>query len=129
MTVHDDLREPLVSAVRTAIGDDLRSLVSFTRDDFEQLYLRSDLERGADVEGFVGNERLWFDAVTAYGGSELGEYQFTVRAFTDGYVVRAIEGELGAFATTDRMPIAEFNEVASAMRGVLREVQENGVEQ
>ena len=122
MNVHDDLREPLVSAVRTAIGDDLRSLVSFTRDDFEQLYLRSDLERGADVEGFVGNERLWFDAMTAYGGSELGEYQFTVRAFTDGYVVRVVEGDRGAFATTDRIPVGEFSEVATAMRGVLREV-------
>jgi hypothetical protein len=121
MSVHDDLRESLVSATRTAIGDDLRSLVWFTADDHEQLYLRSDLERGADVERFVDFERHWIDAVAEYGPSELGEYTFTVRAFTNGYVVRVIEDGQGAFATTDRMPIAQFSEVSTAMRGVLDE--------
>jgi hypothetical protein len=121
MSVHDDLRESLVSATRTAIGDDLRSLVWFTADDHEQLYLRSDLERGADVAQFVDFERHWIDAVAEYGASELGEYTFTVRAFTNGYVVRVIEEGQGAFATTDRMPIAQFSEVSTAMRGVLDE--------
>ncbi|MWG32925.1 DUF7522 family protein [Halomarina oriensis] len=121
MTVHEELREPLVSAARAAIGDDLRSLVSFTPDDYEQLYLRSDLDSGADVRRFVEYERLWFGAAGEYGPSELGDYAFTVRAFTDGYVVRVVEADRGAFATTDRMPIAQFSEVATAMRGVLRE--------
>jgi hypothetical protein len=57
MPAYDDCREPLVSAARTAIGDDLRSLVAFTREDHEQLYLRSDLERAALVERFVDLER------------------------------------------------------------------------
>ncbi|MFD1512879.1 DUF7522 family protein [Halomarina rubra] len=122
MADYESLREPLVSAARTAIGDDLRSLVSFSPTDHEQLYLRSDLERDADVERFVAFERLWFDAVGDYGNSELGEYAFTVRAFSNGYLIRVIADGHGAFATTDRMPIAEFSEVATAMRGVLETV-------
>lgn len=115
----DDLRESLVSAARTAIGDHLRSLVYFTADGHDQIYLRSDLERGADVDRFAENERLGFSSLAAYGASELGEYRFTVRAFSRGYVVRVIVGNRGTFATTDEMPISEFEEVATALEKVL----------
>lgn len=117
----ESLRESLVSASRTAIGDDLRSLVYFTPDEFEQLYLRSDLERGAALDAFVENERHGVDAQQTYGDTELGTYEYTVRAFSYGYVVRVMHGDRGAFATTDRMPIAQFEEVATAMRKVLAE--------
>jgi hypothetical protein len=118
-TLSDDLRESLVRASRTAIGDDLRSLVYFTADSFEQLYLRSDLERAARVDSFVENERRGVEERRAYGDTELGDYEFTVRAFSRGYVVRVMHGDCGAFATTDRMPISRFAEVATAMRKVL----------
>ncbi|MFC6836890.1 DUF7522 family protein [Halomarina ordinaria] len=117
--VTDERRETLVSAARTAIGDDLRSLVYFTPEEWERLYLRSDLDRDADVERFAANERLAFADLRAYGTSELGTYQFTIRAFTDGYVVRVVDGEEGTFATTDAMPITLFEEVATALRRTL----------
>lgn len=119
----DDLRESLVSAARTAIGDHLRSLVYFTPHDHDQIYLRSDLERGADVDRFAKNEQLGFSSMAAYGDSELGDYRFTVRAFSQGYVVRVIVGDRGTFATTDEMPISEFEEVATALEKVLGEAR------
>ena len=99
----DDLRESPVSAARTAIGDHLRSLVYFTANGHDQIYLRSDLERGADVDRSAENERLGFPSMAAYGDSELGDYRFTVRAFSRGHAVRVIAGDRGAFATTDEM--------------------------
>ncbi|PSP99099.1 hypothetical protein BRC94_08075 [Halobacteriales archaeon QS_5_70_17] len=117
------MRESPVSAARTAIGDHLRSLVYFTANGHDQIYLRSDLERGADVDRSAENERLGFPSMAAYGDSELGDYRFTVRAFSRGYVVRVIAGDRGAFATTDEMPISEFEEVATAIEKVLEEAR------
>ena len=82
----DETAAELVSACRTAIGDQLRSLTYFTETDFEQLYLRSDLEADADLAGFVDYEALGFDAHTAYQGTELGDYQFTIRKFDRGFL-------------------------------------------
>ncbi|MFC7156152.1 hypothetical protein ACFQPA_11930 [Halomarina halobia] len=115
----EERRETLVSAARTAIGEDLRSLVYFTPDDWEQLYLRRDLERGADLERFADNERLGFTDSRTYGETELGGYEFTIRAFSKGYVVRVITDDEGAFATTDEIPITLFEEVATALRKTL----------
>lgn len=120
-TLTADLRESLVRACRTAIGDDLRSIVYFTPDEHEQIYLREDLERGADIARFAENERLGFTSQETYGRSELGEYVFTIRAFTHGYVTRVILGDRGVFVTTDELSMDRFDEVAAAVRGVLRE--------
>jgi hypothetical protein len=117
----DELKQQLVSVCRTAIGDDLRSIVYFTRDEYDQIYLRSDLDQDADIERFVENERLGFMSQKAYGESELGDYQFTIRVFEWGYVTRAIIGDHGVFVTTDPLNMREFEEVETSVRTVLGE--------
>lgn len=116
----ESVGEPLVRAARTATGDDLRSVVYFTPETFEQLYLRSDLDSGADLSQFVDVERRGFHSQSTYGASELGEYRFTIRAFDRGYVTRVVVDDHGVFVTTDSLSIDRFEEVASALAGVLR---------
>ncbi|WP_276257445.1 DUF7522 family protein [Haloglomus litoreum] len=109
----------LVSACRTTIGDQLRSLTYFTRDEFAQLYLRSDLESDADLAGFVEHESLGLDAHTAYRGSELGEYEYTIRVFEHGFLVRVTNRSEGVFLTTDGLTLRDFDEVAAAAGALL----------
>ena len=109
----------LVSACRTAVGEELRSITYFTEDQAEQLYLRDDLEADADLVGFADNERLGFRSQSTYNKSELGDYQFTIRAFDHGYLTRVIRGDHGAFVTTDPMAIDRFEELATTVRSVL----------
>lgn len=111
--------EELVSACRTTVGDQLRSITYFTRDDFAQLYLRSDLAQDADLAGFVDYESLGLDAPTAYRGSELGEYQYTIRVFQNGYLVRVTGENDGVFVTTDGLTLQNFREAATAIAEVL----------
>jgi hypothetical protein len=124
--------DSLVSLSRTALGDTLRSVVRFTPEDFEVLYLRSDLgvEPSAAREAkraLVENERLGFSTRETYRtltdepGVEpsLGEYLFTLRAFSDGYVARVNDGEEGVLVTTDAMDIDAFEEFAVAARRTL----------
>lgn len=115
----EDLDEALISACRSAIGDDLRSITYFTPETFEQLYLRDDLERDAQLDKFVESERLGFSAQQTYGDSELGAYRFTIRAFEHGYVVRVITNHHGVFVTTDSLTMHLFEEVAEAILRVL----------
>lgn len=114
----------LISAARTATGDELRSVTYFTPTGHEQLYLRRDLEAAADMGPFVANERLGFASQQTYGASELGEYRSTIRTFEYGYLTRVIVGEAGVFVTTDEMDIDRFEEVATALRRVLEEHQD-----
>ena len=114
-----ELDEELVSVCRTAIGDEVRSITYFTPDDYDQLYLRDDLEQDADIERFAENERLGFASQQTYGNTELGEYEFTIRVFEWGYVTRVIVDDLGVFVTTDPLKMDEFREVATAVRHVL----------
>ena len=116
-----DLHEQLVSSCRTSVGDELRSITYFTEDEEDQLYLRDDLEPGADIVGFADNERLGFRTQEVYGDSELGDYLFTMRAFERGYLTRVVVGDHGAFVTTDEMEMDLFKELASAVRSVLRD--------
>jgi len=116
-----DLGDQLVSACRTAVGDELRSVTYFTEDDEEQLYLRSDLESDADLVGFADNERLGFHSQSLYQDTELGDYQFTMRVFDRGFLTRVIVGDHGAFVTTDEMEMDLFKELGSAVRSVLAE--------
>lgn len=110
----------LVSAARTTVGDELRSVTYFREDEVEQLYLRSDLDRTADLVGFADNERLGFHSQVAYKGTQLGEYRFTIRVFEHGYLTRIIVGDHGVWVTTDPMRIDRFEELASALAGVLK---------
>lgn len=110
----------LIRAARTSVGDELRSLTYFTEDTVEQLYLRSDLDRTADLVGFAENERGGFHSKSLYRGSQLGSYDFTIRVFDNGYLTRVIAGDKGVWVTTDGMKIDRFEELASAMDSVLR---------
>lgn len=124
MTDHqlsEQQKEELVSTARTAVGDELRSLTYFTEDDLEQLYLRDDLDRSADLVGFAENERLGFRSQRAYGETELGDYRFTVRAFDNGYLTRVIVRDRAVWITTDAMHIDRFEELATALAAVLDE--------
>ncbi|MFO8114558.1 MAG: hypothetical protein R6U01_04225 [Halorubrum sp.] len=111
--------DELLSAARTATGDELRSLTYFTDDGVTQLYLRSDLSRTADLVGFAENERQGFHSQSLYAETQLGDYLFTVRVFENGYLTRVIAGEHGVWVTTDSMEIDRFEELASALSSIL----------
>lgn len=117
--VDPSLEEQLVSACRTAVGDSLRSIVYFTPDEYEQVYLRSDLDADADLSRWVEHEAAGFRAQLAYDGSELGEYHYTLRVFDNGFVTRVVEGDRGVFITTDGITVMRSKEVTRAIRSVL----------
>lgn len=118
----EDVADRIRSVGRTALGESCRSITYFTNDDFEQLYLRDDLEADADLTDFVGHEWRGFRLTqAAYEGSELGAYQFTIRAFENGYLIRVTDEREGVFVTTDPRPLHDFETVADALREVFRE--------
>lgn len=112
--------DQLTRTCRTSVGDSLRSLTYFTRTDYQQLYLRSDLDSDADMSSFIGAE--WQDySITqdAYQGSELGGYRYTIRVFENGYLVRVTAEDAGVFVTTDGITMQDFEALASAIISVL----------
>ncbi|ELY59655.1 hypothetical protein QA600_01995 [Natronococcus sp. A-GB1] len=115
-----EIADQIETTCRTAIGDSLRSVTYFTRDDYEQLYLREDLERDADLSTFIGHEWRGFKtAQTAYQQSELGDYNYTIRVFDNGFLIRVTSDREGVFVTTDGLTIKDFEEVATAVETVL----------
>lgn len=121
-TLTGDVADQLLRACRSAIGDELRSLTHFTPDGYTHIYLRQDLKRGQDPMAFVETERLGFTSQRTYEWSELGEYRYTIRAFENGYIVRVIVGDHGAYATTDPLTMDRFDEVAEAIKRILAEL-------
>ncbi|WP_247010452.1 DUF7522 family protein [Halorientalis litorea] len=120
--VDEAFADKLIATARTAAGDSLRSLTYFTRSDFEQLYLRDDLERDADLDSFIGHEWRGFKNTTnAYRGTELGEYRYTIRVFENGFLLRVTSDRDGVFMTTDGATIRDFNTYAKAIKEVLHE--------
>ena len=119
-TLPNETTEKLIRACRTQIGDELRSLTYFTPDEAEHLYFRDELERG-DKLGFVETERRGFDLQRTYNWSELGEYNFTLRDFDNGYLVRVIADDVGLYLTTDSLTMTQFEEVTSAVKPILDE--------
>jgi hypothetical protein len=118
----DEAKERLTRTCRTAVGDSLRSLTYINRFDYEQVYLRDDLERDADLNSFIGNE--WHDfkmTQDAYRGSELGDYRYTIRVFENGYLVRITIEDSGVFITTDGITMQDFEALSQAVEGVLDE--------
>lgn len=128
------LVDGIVSICRTGIGDSLRSIIYFTPDEFELLYLRQDLydneDRAREAKArFVENERLGFDSRETYNtlaaepGSEpdIGEYEFTVRVFSEGFVSRVLVGNEGIILTTDSIDMRDFETVVIALRVLLAE--------
>jgi hypothetical protein len=115
-------KDRLTRTCRTAVGDSLRSLTYINRFDYEQVYLREDLERDADLNSFIGNE--WHDfkmTQDAYRGSELGDYRYTIRVFENGYLVRITIEDSGVFITTDGITMQDFEALSQAVEGVLDE--------
>ncbi|EJN61357.1 DUF7522 family protein [Halogranum rubrum] len=118
----DEAKDRLTRTCRTAVGDSLRSLTYINRFDYEQVYLRDDLERDADLNSFIGNE--WHDfkmTQDAYRGSELGDYRYTIRVFENGYLVRITIEDSGVFITTDGITMQDFEALSQAVEGVLDE--------
>ncbi len=116
------LADQLVRVARTATGDRLRSVTYFTRTDYDQLYLRGDLEQDADVMSFIGHE--WHDfknTRNAYQNSELGRYRHTIRVFENGYLLRITTDRDGVFVTTDGLTMSDFEAVATAVVSVLED--------
>ncbi|MEF8813762.1 MAG: hypothetical protein V5A55_08085 [Halovenus sp.] len=112
----------IVTTARTATGDSLRSVTYFTRSDFDQLYLREDLERDADLNTFVGHEwRAYRETENAYQQSELGEHKFTVRAFENGYLLRVAAERRGVLITTDGLSMQSYEEIAEAIKRMLED--------
>lgn len=118
----EDAREQLVATCRTSVGDSLRSVTYFTRTEFEQLYLRDDLERDADLSTFIGHEwRAYQTTHDVYGDSELGEYEYTIRSFENGFLLRVTGSNEGVFLTTDGLTTQQFDKVATAVQRTLDE--------
>ncbi len=119
MALSDETAEELLAVCRTTLGDDLRSLTYFTEEEYDHIYLRTNLERGGDPEGFVVNERRGFDSQRSYEWSELGEYKYTVRVFEVGYLVRVITDDHGVYATVDGLSPERLDEVVESIEDVL----------
>lgn len=113
--------DELISVCRTAVGDELRSITYFTDEDVQQVYLRSDLDRTADLIGFAEIERTGFRADELYQGTQLGEYRATIRMFENGYLTRIVCDRTGVWVTTDAMSVDRFEELSSSLKSVLRE--------
>jgi len=121
----DQLADRIVTTARTATGDSLRSVTYFTRSDFDQLYLRDDLERDADLNTFVGHEwRGYRETENAYQSSELGQHKFTVRAFENGYLLRIAADRRGVLITTDGLSMQSYEEIAEALQRMLRDADD-----
>ena len=119
--IAQELADELLSACRTSVGDELRSITYFTEDDVEQLYLRSDLDRTADLVGFAEHERRGFHSQSAYRNTQLGEYGATIRTFENGYLSRVIRGDHGVWVTTDGMSMERFEELTSTLESILED--------
>ena len=119
--ISDELAEELESVCRTTVGDELRSITYFTPDSYDHVYLREDLERGENKLSFVETERTGFASQRTYAWSELGDYDYTIRVFENGYLVRVISGRHGAYVTTDALTMNRFDELATAVGKVLDE--------
>lgn len=119
----DETADQLIRVCRTQIGDELRSMTFFTPTEVTHLYLREGLERG-DQLGFVETERHGFETQRSYNWSELGEYNFTLRAFDNGYLVRVLVEDCGVYLTTDSLTMDQFDEVTVALRQLLNDLQQ-----
>ena len=114
MLSDDDIHH-LVDACVEIAGDAVRSIVYFTKHDFDQIYLRDYLSADADIQAFVENERGGFDRIATHEGSELGRYEYTIRRFREGYLVRVLSGEHGVFVTTNQLPFEQYDQLADAI--------------
>jgi len=127
----DELATGIVSAARTSLGDTLRSVIYLTPSAFDIPYLRQDLygstadARDAKAQ-LVEFEQAGFSEVsvrTAIArretGSDIGDYEFTVRFHENGFVVRVLQREVGVLLTVDSMDVNAFEDAAIAIQTLL----------
>lgn len=122
----DSAAAEIVDTCIELTDDRLRSVTYFSQDDFDQLFLRDDLERGADLSSFIGLE--WRESgITsdAYQNSELGEHVYTIRAFENGYLLRVTTEGDGIFITTDGLSMEGFEELAFALIDLIESLPGN----
>jgi hypothetical protein len=131
--IDEELNDGIVSAVRTSLGDELRSVVYFTPSAFDILYRRQDLYDSVEQARTGKSQLVEFERTgfaerpvrTALArrddGSEIGPYEFTVRFHGDGFVVRVIRGDVGVLFTTDSMDVNGFEDAVTAVTGLLDE--------
>lgn len=121
----EDQAASIVRTGRDLAGDRLRSVTYFRQDDFEQVYLREDLEQDADLTTFIGLE--WREAditENAYQGTELGEHVYTLRRFDNGYLLRVSTHRDGVFVTMDGLSLSGFEDLAAALADVVGSLRE-----
>jgi hypothetical protein len=133
--IDDRQAESIVSATRTGLGDELRSVMYFTPSSFDLLYVRKDLYPSDEAARarkaqLVQLERVGFaerpvrNAIAhSDDGPDIGPYDFTVRFHEEGFVVRVLAGDAGVLFTTDAMDSGAFREAVTAIRGVLDEAE------
>ncbi len=112
--------DQLKTACRSAVGDNCRSVTYFDATNFMQVYLRDDLEQDADLMSFIGHE--WHDYKTttdAYTGSELGNYEYTIRNFENGFLVRIGVSDSGVIVTTDGLKLKDFDSLVATITDLL----------
>lgn len=129
----ESLNDGIVSAVRTSLGDSLRSVVYFTPSGFDVLYTRQDLYESAETARAAKSQLVEFErtgfaerpvrtAIATTGdGPDIGDYHFTVRFHEYGFVVRILRGDGGVLFTADSMDVRAFEDAASAISGLLGE--------
>lgn len=118
--VSAEFADAIVTTAQSEMGEELRSLTYFSRSDFDQLYLRTDLERDADLNTFVGQEwRGYRNLRDSYHGSELGNYRFTLRVFENGYLIRIATDRRGVLVTSDKLGVERCERTADALLEVL----------
>lgn len=120
----EDVTAELIETAQSVVGDNLRSITYFTEETVEQVYLRDYLEADADLEGFAESERPGFDTQMDYENTELGAFQFTIRVFKRGYLVRTIANGHGVFVTIDSVDREQFEKLGTRLQDVLRELSE-----
>jgi hypothetical protein len=137
--ISEQLAEQVVSTCRTAIGDDLRTVLSFSPEAYDVLYVRSDLYEGDVAQArdakraIVENERMGFatrDMYEDFGRVEgleagIGDYELTQRVFENGFLTRILVGDRGILVTTDDFDLAAAREVVGSVRSLLRESPES----
>ena len=129
----DELADSVVQAVRTSLGDTLRSVVYFTPSAFDVLYTRQGLYQSPDSVRTAKSELVEFErtgfaegpvrtAIARRGGeSGIGDYLFTIRFHRDGFVVRVIRSDAGVLFTADSMDVNAFEDAVSAVSKLLTE--------
>ncbi|MFP8954641.1 hypothetical protein ACLI4Z_16990 [Natrialbaceae archaeon A-arb3/5] len=115
------LAADLIDACRAVVGEELRSITYFSEETVEQVLLRDDLERAADLTEFADRERRGFGSGSTYSNTELGEYGATIRMFEHGYLVRVIREKHGVWVTTDDLSMGRFEDLTDELAAVLDE--------